>query len=152
MKFRNFEELVTIVKGKSNRIVIPGANNEEAMEACKMACDNGLVSGGILIGPINDVKAMAARVGLKLDIFELVDCNDVEQMCNLAVKFIKDCKGDFLVKGLVDTKYYLKAILNKEMGMVVPGTVLSHFVLFETAHYHKLFALTDAAIMIKPNL
>jgi len=35
---------------------------------------------------------------------------------------------------------------------VAEGTVLSHFVLFEQANYHKLFAVTDAAIMIAPTL
>ena len=73
-------------------------------------------------------------------------------MCNRAVDLVKAGKGDFLVKGLVDTKFYMKAILRKEVGAVEEGTVLSHFVLFELSNYHKLFAITDAAIMIKPTL
>lgn len=152
MKFKNFDGLVKMVRGKSSRVVVPGANNPEAMEACKMASENGLVSGGILIGPAAAVEAAAKKAGLPLRNFELVDSADASEMCAMAVNLIKQGKGDFLVKGLVDTKIYLKAILNKEAGMVEAGTLLSHFVLFETANYHKLFALTDAAIMIFPTL
>lgn len=152
MKFKNFDELLGLVRGKTNRIVVPGANNDEVLTACKMGVDNKIISGGILIGPKAAVEAMAAKVGLKLDIFELVDKSDYVEMCNLAVDLVKAGKGDFLVKGLVDTKFYMKALLRKEVAAVAEGTVLSHFVLFELANYHKLFAVTDAAIMINPTL
>ncbi len=152
MKFRNFDELLSLVRGKTNRIVVPGANNDEVLTACKMGVDNRIISGGILIGPKAQVEAMAAKVGLKLDIFELIDLADYAEICNKAVDLVKAGKGDFLVKGLVDTKFYMKAILRKEVGAVAEGTVLSHFVLFELANYHKLFAVTDAAIMINPTL
>jgi phosphate butyryltransferase len=152
MKFKNFDELLSMVKGKTNRIVVPGANNDEVLTACKMGVDHRIISGGILIGPKAQVQEMAAKVGLKLDIFEIVDKSDYAEMCNLAVDLVKAGKGDFLVKGLVDTKFYMKAILRKEVGAVAEGTVLSHFVLFELANYHKPFCVTDAAIMISPTL
>ena len=152
MKFKNFDELLKMVKGKTNRIVVPGANNDEVLEACKMGVDHKIISGGILIGPKAQVEAMAAKVGLPLKGFEILDMSDYAEICNKAVDLIKAGKGDFLVKGLVDTKFYMKALLRKEVAAVEEGTVLSHFVLFELANYHKLFALTDAAIMIKPTL
>ena len=152
MKFKGFDDLMNMVRGKSNRIVVPGANNPEALEACKIADDNGLLSGGVFIGDTAMIRDMAAKVGLKLDKFELKDCKDMAEMCRLAVQLVKEGKGDFRVKGLVDSSLYLKAILNKDAGMVEPGTTLSHFVLFETAHYPKLFALADAAILIAPDL
>ena len=152
MNFKNFDELMNLVKGRTNRIVVPGANNDEVLTACKMGVDHKIISGGILIGPKVEVEATAKKVGLKLDIFEIVDKSDYAEMCNLAVDLVKAGKGDFLVKGLVDTKFYMKAILRKEVGAVPEGRVLSHFVLFELANYHKLFAMTDAAIMIAPNV
>lgn len=152
MKFKNFDELLGMVKGKTNRIVVPGANNDEVLTACKMGVDHAIISGGILIGPKAQVVEMAGKVGLDLGIFEIIDKSDYAEMCNMAVDLVKAGKGDFLVKGLVDTKFYMKAILRKEVAAVAEGTVLSHFVLFEQANYHKLFAVTDAAIMISPTL
>lgn len=152
MKFKNFDELLGLVRGKPNRIVVPGANNYEVLTACKMGVDNKIISGGILIGPKAQVAETAAKAGLALEIFELVDMSDHAEMCNKAVDLVKAGKGDFLVKGLVETKFYMKAILRKEVAAVAEGTVLSHFVLFELSNYHKLFAVTDAAIMISPTL
>ncbi|MFA6003544.1 MAG: phosphate acyltransferase [Elusimicrobiota bacterium] len=152
MKFKNFDELVKMVKGKSNRIVVPGANNPEAMEAIKIADDYGLISGGILIGETAAIKTMAAAANLDLKKFELVECSDKAEMCKKAVALICQGQGDFLVKGLVDSSLYLKAILDKEAKLVEPGATLSHYVLFETSHYHKLFAVSDAAILIAPDL
>ena len=152
MKFKNFDELLGLVKGKTNRIVVPGANNDEVLTACKMGVEHQIISGGILIGPKAQVEEMAKKVGLKLDIFEIVDKSDYAEMCNMAVELVRAGKGDFLVKGLVDTKFYMKAILRKDIAAVAEGTVLSHFVLFELSNYHKPFAVTDAAIMITPNV
>lgn len=152
MKFNSFSELIDMVKGQSNRVVVPGANNAEALTAIKMADDKGLISGGILIGPVELVKKMMAEVGLAEDKFEFIECTDVPTMCNLAVEQIAKGKGDFLVKGLVDTKYYMKAILNKEMGLVPQGALLTHFVLFKTDNFHKMFAVTDSAVLISPTL
>jgi len=152
MKFKDFDELMRLVRGKSNRIVVPGAHNPEALEAIKIADEDGLISGGILIGDTAMIKTLAAQAGLDLKKFELVDCRDAAETCRLAVSFIKEGRGDFLVKGQVDSSLYLKAILNHEARLVEPGATLSHFVLFQTAHYHKLFVVSDAAILIAPDL
>ena len=152
MKFKSFEDLINQVKGKSNRVVVPGANNAEALQAIKMADDNGLISHGILIGPIAQVKEMVKAAGLTEDKFEFIDCEDVPTMCKLAVDQILAGKGDFLIKGLVDTKYYMKAILNKDAHLVPPGALLSHFVLYSTPKYPKPFAVTDSAVVIAPSL
>ena len=152
MKFKSFEDLINQVKGKSNRVVVPGANNAEALQAIKMADDNGLISHGILIGPIAQVKEMVKAAGLNEAKFEFIDCEDIPTMCKLAVDQILAGKGDFLIKGLVDTKYYMKAILNKEAHLVPEGALLSHFVLFSTPKYKKPFAVTDSAVVIAPTL
>ena len=152
MKFNSFQDLINQVKGKSNRVVVPGANNAEALQAIKMADDNGLISHGILIGPIAQVKEMVQETGLPEDKFEFIDCEDVPTMCKLAVDQILAGKGDFLIKGLVDTKYYMKAILNKEANLVPQGALLSHFVLYSTPKYPKPFAITDSAVVIAPSL
>lgn len=152
MKFKDFDELVKMVKGKSNRIVSPGANNAEVIEAIKIADGYGLISGGVLIGVKSEIESLAAAAKLDLKKFELVDCADKAEMCRLAVAFINEGKGDFLVKGGVDTALYAKAILNKEAKLVPEGGTLSHFVLFQAAHYHKLFGVADAALLISPTL
>lgn len=152
MEFKDFSELVKLVRGKPNRVVVPGAASAEVLEALKMSDEAGLLSGGALVGDKKEVEALAARVGLGLGRFQLFQETEVSRMCDLAAGLIKDGGGDFLVKGMVDTKSFLKSIMRRESGLVDEGAALSHVVLFQTARYHKLFALSDAAIMIAPSL
>lgn len=152
MEFKNFDELLHLVRGKSNRVVIPGANSIEAMEACKMAEEHELISGGIMIGDKSSIENAAGKKGVDLKKFEIVHETDVARMCRMAVSYVRGGEADVLFKGLVDTKFYMKAILDKTDGIVQPGAILSGIVFFETARYHKIFALTDHAILIKPTL
>ena len=79
MEFKSFKELVELVKGKSNRVVVPGANNHEALSAIKMADEKGLISSGILIGDVALVKHTMKEVGLAEDKFEFIP-NDKKEL------------------------------------------------------------------------
>jgi phosphate butyryltransferase len=55
------------------------------------------------------------------------------------------------MKGNVPTATFLRGVLDKEAGLR-KSDVLSHFALFEIPTYHKLIGLTDAAMVIAPDL
>ena len=157
--FKNFDELYDAVRGQTNRIVIPGANNMEVLSACRMGREEGLISGGMLIGPEKEIRAMAAKARLALEEFKIIDKSDYSdvdkvysEMCNLAVDLVKSGEGDFLVKGLVDTKWYMRGILRKEAKAFPEGNLLSHFALFQTENYHKMFVISDVAVVPAPTL
>ena len=64
----------------------------------------------------------------------------------------KNFPADFLMKGLVDTNIFLKAILNKETGLPVHG-LLSHVMTFDTlGAYHKLMLTSDGGMVLYPTL
>jgi phosphate butyryltransferase len=56
------------------------------------------------------------------------------------------------MKGLLSTDKYMRAILNKEAGLLPPKAVLSHVTVIENAHYHKLLVVGDVAIIPEPDL
>ena len=55
------------------------------------------------------------------------------------------------MKGLIDTKGFLKSVLDKEVGLRT-GKPLSHVALFEIEGYEKMFYLTDVAFIPYPTL
>ncbi len=62
-------------------------------------------------------------------------------------------EGDILMKGLLSTDKYMRAILNKETGLMPgPKAVLSHVSVFEIPLYHKLLVAGDVAIIPAPDL
>jgi len=69
----------------------------------------------------------------------------------LAVSTINNNEAQILVKGRLETVYYLKAILDKENGIKF-SEVLSSLTMFEMESYHKFIAVTDNAIIPFPAL
>lgn len=56
------------------------------------------------------------------------------------------------MKGLCTTDKYMRAILNKESGLMPGGkAVLSHVAVFEVPTYHKLLVTSDVAVIPAPD-
>ncbi|MEG2017247.1 MAG: bifunctional enoyl-CoA hydratase/phosphate acetyltransferase, partial [Clostridium sp.] len=68
-----------------------------------------------------------------------------------AVKLVSSGQADMMMKGLVDTATFLKAVLNKEFGLRT-GKQMSHIGVFEIPGYDRLLFITDAAFNMYPEL
>jgi phosphate butyryltransferase len=56
------------------------------------------------------------------------------------------------MKGLVSSDKYMRAILNKEHGLMPkPDAVLSHVTVIENPNYHKLMFVSDVAVIPVPD-
>jgi phosphate butyryltransferase len=63
-----------------------------------------------------------------------------------AVRMVKEGEADILMKGLVTTDVLLRAILDKEKGILKPGTVMTYNAAMEIPNYRKLvFAQSGTA-------
>ncbi len=79
-----------------------------------------------------------------------VDGDDKDECARRAVSMVRNGEADILMKGLVNTDVVLRAILNKETGILRPGHVLTHIAMAEIPKYEKLLFFTDAAVIPKP--
>ena len=64
---------------------------------------------------------------------------------------IREGQGDFLMKGLCSTDKFLRAILNKETGLLPPKGTLTHCAVLENPNYHKLLFVGDMAVIPAPD-
>ena len=69
-----------------------------------------------------------------------------------AVQMIRDGEGDFLMKGLCSTDKFLRAVLNKETGLLPPKGTLTHCTVLEIPSYHKLLFVGDVAVLPAPDI
>lgn len=67
-----------------------------------------------------------------------------------AVAMVRRGDADVIMKGLINTDNLLRAILNKEKGILRPGGVLTHLTVAEIPAYHKLLLLSDVAVIPYP--
>ena len=136
-------------KGKIMRLVVAAAQDEDVLGAiCKAAEDQLIIP--ILVGDKSEILKIAEKDGLNVSGYEIIDVIDLVEAAKVSVKMVSDGKGDFLMKGLIDTSILLKAVLDKEIGLRT-DRLLSHVMVYETPNYHKLIYLTDGGMNIEPS-
>lgn len=69
-----------------------------------------------------------------------------------AVALVRDGAADAVMKGNIHTDVLLRALLDKERGLRLPGRRVSHVFVTDIPAYPKLLGITDAAINIAPDL
>ena len=138
------------LKGKK-RLVDAFANDSHTIGATSMAIDLGIIEA-TLVGDIETIKKVCQEEGIDVNKYKLVQESNEQAAANLAVKLINSGEGDFLMKGLCTTDKYMRAILNKESGLMPGGkAVLSHVAVFEVPTYHKLLVTSDVAVIPAPD-
>ncbi len=148
---KSFDELVSKATScGTKKLAVAVAQDDAVLEAVKIAKERG-IADSILVGDKEKIEAVAAEMNMDLTGFEIIDEPDVAQAALTAVKLVHDKKADILLKGLLDTKLFLKSVLNKECGLR-KGKMMSHVCVFEIEGIDRLLFFTDVAFNTYPSL
>ncbi len=152
MVLENFDVLIDKVKNfpEPKRVVVAAAGDEHTLEAIKEAVDDGIVTP-VLVGDAAKIKEIAAQIDLPVRDEDIYDVPDPIEAASKSVELIHEGKGDFIMKGKLETAQILKPVVNKETGLGT-GRVMSHFVFDELPYYHKLLVTSDGGMMTYPTL
>ncbi len=131
-------------------IAVAAADDEDVLEAVKVARQMKLTEP-ILIGDETKIRKIADDVAFDLTGIQVIHEPDQFQAARKAVGKIRGGEAHIIMKGLIGTAPFLKAILEKDVGLRT-GNVLSHVALFEVPHFSRLLLVTDAAMNIAPGL
>ncbi|MDA3891066.1 MAG: phosphate acyltransferase [Salinivirgaceae bacterium] len=152
MNITKLEQIYKILQGTdSKNLVGVWANDAHTISAISQAIDLGIVNG-ILVGDERIIVQVCDKEGIDISKFSIVNVASDVEAGSKAVQLVAEGKGDILMKGLLSTDKYMRAILNKENGLLAPKTILSHVTVIENAYYHKLLIVGDVAIIPQPDL
>ena len=144
-----FEGLLSQVHGlKMKTIAVAGAEGDEVLKSIRAAKDRQ-IANSILFGDAEKIKATAKELNMDISDFDLVDTKGEKETARAAVKYVHDGKADMYMKGTINTKDILKAVLDKEIGLRT-GKPLSVVAVFEVEGVHKMLFLTDPAVIPYP--
>lgn len=144
MNIKNLNSFIDIAKQKTKKkIAVAAAEDEPVLLAIMDAIKHGLADP-ILVGNNEKINQIADQIKIDISQLEIINEKDPVKSAKIAVQLIRDNAAQILMKGLVNTADYLRAVLNKENGLR-KSELLSHIGFFESPYYHKLIALTDAA-------
>jgi phosphate butyryltransferase len=148
----SFEEIYEKVASMpKKRLVVAWGVDDHSIMASAEAIKRNLVDV-TLVGDQQMIKEACNAAHIDPAIFHIVDISDDVLAAGMAVTLINQGEGDMLMKGLCSTDKYMRAILNKEKGLLPPKTVLSHVSLLAHPLYHKLMLLCDIAVIPAPDL
>ena len=86
------------------------------------------------------------------DFVRVYEAASPDEAAAVAVELVRTGEADVLMKGLINTDNLLRAVLNKQHGLLPPGAVLSHITVAQVPLYHKLVFFSDAAVIPRPTL
>ncbi len=137
-------------KRNPRRLVVAAAEDPNVLQAVVRARDEQIIKP-VLVGDTARILRLCREHRLDLEDIPLIEEKDAGRACTLAVDLIRSGEAEILMKGLVSTAPLLKAILDRDRGLR-KNNVLSHAALFEIPSYHKLLAITDAAMNVEPGV
>ena len=151
--FTSFEQIFGELRSRGirKRMVAAWGVDSHTVAAASKAVDLGLADV-TLVGDESLIAKACTEEGVDVGKFTIVH-NPVELAAVAqAVQMIRDGQGDFLMKGLCSTDKFLRAILNKETGLLPPKGTLTHCTTLEIPSYHKLLFVGDVAVIPAPDL
>ena len=148
---KHFHKLIAGVKNlPTKKISVAAAEDSNVLEALKIAKDEG-IADSILVGDEKKIREIAKTINMDLSKFEIINEPDPPTAAKVAVKIVHDGKADMYMKGLIETKDFLRSVLDKEVGLRT-GRVLTHVGVFEVKGIDQLLFLTDQAFIMYPTL
>ncbi|MCR5797767.1 MAG: phosphate butyryltransferase [Eubacterium sp.] len=148
---RTFDDLLKKVAECSTKKVAVAVAQDDAVLEAVVAAKEKNIAEAILVGDKDKIEAIAAEMKIDISGYEIVDVKDDYEAALTAVKLVHDGKADMYMKGLIDTKSFLKSVLDKEVGLRTDKT-LSHVCIFDVEGHDGLLFLSDVAFIPYPDL
>ena len=148
---KTFNDLLANVAAcPTKKVAVAVAQDDAVLEAVAEAKKRGIAEA-ILVGDADKISDVAKSINMDLTDYEVIDVKDNYEAALTAVKLVHDSKADMYMKGLIDTKSFLKSVLDKEVGLRTDKT-LSHVCIFDIEGHDGLLFLSDVAFIPYPDL
>ena len=105
----------------------------------------------MLVGPAEKIRRVAKESKLDVAPYEVVDVPHSHAAAAGAVELVRLGRAQLLMKGSLHTDELMSEVVKRETGLRTARRI-SHVFVMDVPTYHKVFAVTDAAINIFPGL
>jgi phosphate butyryltransferase len=147
----SFDDVLAEIKPYPKKRVAVAVGQDEAVLDAVARAEATDVADCILVGDADKIRAAAERVKADISKADIIDEKDVNKAAKRAVALVSSGDCHIAMKGKLHTDDFLRAILDKEVGLR-SGRLLSHvFILEVPLPVKRLVFVTDGAMNIAPN-
>ena len=147
--FGSFSDILSICRKLGKVTISVAAAQDEDVLGAVLAAQREGIADAVLVGDGPRIEALARQVGVSP--LEILHEPDEAKAALRAAALVRDGRANALMKGLVNTSDFLRAVLDPESGLK-NGTLLSHLAAFELPGHSKLMFHSDGGINISPGL
>ena len=124
--------------------------DDASLGAVVEAAQAGIITP-ILVGPTEKIHRAAKESELDIAPYEVVDVPHSHAAAAGAVELVRLGRAALLMKGSLHTDELMSEVVKRDTGLRTARRI-SHVFVMDVPTYHKVFAITDAAINIFPGL
>ena len=132
-------------------LIAVNAVDGHSLEAIAEAVKLGIISA-VVTGNKEEILKQCHISQLDPDLFQIIHSETEDEAAILAVQKVHEKTGSILMKGLISSDKFMRAILNKEFGLLPQGSILSHVTVIDNQNYHKLLIVSDVAVIPYPTI
>lgn len=148
--YKDYEALRNKAASASKKhVVVAAANDKAVLLTADIAHEKG-IADFTLVGDAIKIDKLRRECGINNEFSVIDEPNDIQAALK-AAEFVKNGKADVLMKGMINSSIFLKAVLDKEKGLRT-GRKLSHLAAFELPWAQKLMFHTDGGMNTYPDL
>jgi phosphate butyryltransferase len=133
------------------RIAVVWAQDLNTIGALQNSVNEGFAEA-IMVGKRSEIVKLCESISFKKESYTVIEAENESTASQDAVRLVKTGQADIVMKGLVGTDKFLKAVMDKENGLMLPGATLTYVGAMEIPAYHKLLFITDTAVIPFPSL
>jgi phosphate butyryltransferase len=146
-----FDDVFNAVKDYPRQTVaVAVAQERNVVESVRDAQARDLADA-ILVGDQAEIEGIAQEVGLGSEGIRIIHQPDDLQAARAACLEVREGRAQILMKGLIHTDDFLRAVLDKDTGLRA-ASIMSHVFILETTARGKLTLVTDGGMCIAPDL
>lgn len=131
-------------------MAVVGAGHSLVMDSAKRATDGGFIDP-VLIGDIDDIRAIALDCGWDISAFRLIPADGEAQAAETAAALARNGEVAALMKGHVHTDTLMRGILTRSAGLRTDRRV-SHIFHMTVPGRDRVIHITDAAVNVHPGV
>lgn len=147
-----FEDILQVVSNfPKRRLAVAAPGHRYVLEAVRDAESKGLVEA-VLVGDRDAILRAADEAAYKVDHARLIHSPRCVEAARKAVELVHSGDCHIIMKGHLHTDDFLRAVLDKEVGLRT-GSIMSHVFIWEaTRLFGRFIFVTDGAMNIAPDL
>jgi len=148
---KQLSQLIELAKAKDSvTVAVAQAADKEVLEAVVNAQKEGIAKA-LLTGDMAKISAILTEMGENPADFTVIQASSDEECAFKAVEQVRLGNANILMKGLLSTGTFMKAVINRDTGLRT-GKTISHTMFYEAPSYGKLLCLTDGGMNTFPDL